>query len=240
MTCLADIDALILAGGLGTRIRPVLGETPKVLAPVAGRPFLDHLLGQFSRFGARRIVLSLGFGAVAVRDYLADRRNCGLDVVVVVEAEPLGTAGAVRHARAALHTDPVLVVNGDSFVDADFCALVKHHRALGTKATILCTEVADGGRYGGVTIAPDGRIAAFAEKSSEGRAVVSAGVYAVSALLLDEIAAGSSRSLEHDVFERSPSRSLGAFVGRFRFVDIGTPTSLVDAQQILQVVGTSI
>src|SRR5579883_1653402 len=129
--CLAPVDILVLAGGLGTRIRPVLGGTPKVLAPIRGRPFLSYLLRWLTNFGARRVQLALGEGAAAVQGYLRDFCDPALAVTAVIEPHPLGTAGAVRFARARLRSDPVLVMNGDSFVGADLCAFLAFHRANG-------------------------------------------------------------------------------------------------------------
>ncbi len=233
--CLESIDVLVLAGGLGTRVRAVLGDTPKLLAPVAGKPYLAHLLGWLRRFGARRVVFALGFGARAVVDYLGGHRVDGLAVETVIEPGPLGTGGALRFARHALRTDPVMVMNGDSFVDADLCGFLAHHLQAGASASLLCTEVEDTGRYGRVVIDEGGRIQAFLEKNPahRGTGAVSAGVYLLSARLLDEIAVGAAASLEKDVFERLPPGTLAAHVGRYRFIDIGTPDSLANAAQVL-------
>jgi len=232
--CLHSIDALILAGGLGTRLRSAVPDLPKVLAPVAGRPFLHHLLEWIARFGARRIVLSLGYRADAVRRFLAETAFPRLEIATIAEPEPLGTAGAIRFARHMLTTDPVLVLNGDSFVDADLCALLARHRAAGTPGTLLCAEIGDASRYGRVELDPAGLIQGFREKTSgpSGRATINAGVYALSARLLDEIAAGHARSLEHDIFAQLPPGSLAALTGGYRFVDIGTPESLASADRI--------
>jgi NDP-sugar pyrophosphorylase family protein len=217
--CLATLDVLVIAGGLGTRIQSALGDTPKLLAPIGGRPYLAYLLDWLRRFGAKRIVLGLERNKSSYDD---------LTVVTVTEPEPLGTAGAIRFARANLRTDPVLVMNGDSFADADLCAFVAHHRRARAKATLLCAEVEDAGRYGRVELDGDGRIAGFIEKDPDfhGKSAVSAGVYLFSAALLDEIAGGGAVSLERDVFGRAPSGSLDAFAGPFAFIDIGTPESL--------------
>ena len=234
--CLATLDVLVIAGGLGTRIQPILGDTPKLLAPIGGRPYLAYLLDWLRDFGAKRIVLSLGHRAQAVVDFLDRHKSSYEDqsVVTVTEPRPLGTAGAIRFARPNLRTDPVLVMNGDSFVDADLCAFVAHHRRAQAKATLLCTEVDDAGRYGRIELDGEGRIRGFNEKDPDlhGRSIVSAGVYLFSAALLDEIAASSATSLEHDVFTRAPSGSLNAFAGRFAFIDIGTPESLKLAERI--------
>ena len=236
--CLATLDVLVIAGGLGTRIQSALGDTPKLLAPIGGRPYLAYLLDWLRRFGAKRIVLGLGHRAQAVIDFL-DRNKSSYDdltVVTMTEPRPLGTAGAIRFARPNLRTDPVLVMNGDSFADADLCAFVAHHRRVGAKATLLCAEVDEAGRYGRVELDGKGRIRGFIEKDPNfhGKSVVSAGVYLFSAALLDEIAAGDAVSLEHDVFGRAPSGSLDAFTGRFAFIDIGTPESLKLAERVLR------
>jgi NDP-sugar pyrophosphorylase family protein len=228
--CLATVDVFVIAGGLGTRIKSALGDTPKLLAPIGGRPYLAYLLDWLRRFGAKHIVLGLGHRAQAIIDFLDQNRSSYDDLTVetVTEPQPLGTAGAIRFARSNLRTDPVLVMNGDSFVDADLCALVTHHRRAAAKATLLCAEVEDAGRYGRIELDVEGRILGFIEKDPNfhGRSVVSAGVYLFSAALLDAIAASGATSLEHDVFGRAPSGSLAAFAGRFAFIDIGTPESL--------------
>lgn len=232
--CLSSLDVLILAGGLGTRIRPVLGDIPKLLAPIAGRPYLWHLLRWLRRFGARRIVLSLGHAAQPIIDYVRDNAPSDLVLETVVEPYPMGTAGAIRFSRQALHTDPVLIMNGDSFADADLCALVARHAETNAPATILCAEVDDGSRYGRVLIDPQGRIERFAEKDAGGgTATINAGVYVFSASLLDQITAGDAVSLERDVFERLPPGTPAAFAGRFNFIDIGTPESLAIADQLI-------
>ncbi len=218
----------MLAGGLGTRIRPVLGDVPKLLAPISGQPYLWYLLNWLRRFGAKRVVLGLGHGAEAIKEYLRQHPARELAVETVIEPGPLGTAGAIRFAADQLHTDPVVVMNGDSFADADLCELLARHAASGAPGTILCAEVEDGGRYGRMSVNGEGRIEAFVEKDPnyKGRARINAGIYVFSRSLLDNMAAGEAVSLEHDVFARLPAGTLAAHVGRFNFIDIGTPESL--------------
>jgi NDP-sugar pyrophosphorylase family protein len=237
--CLASIDILVLAGGLGTRIRPVLGDTPKLLAPIGGRPYLWHLLEWLRKFGARRIVLGLGHGAGAVLDYLRAQPAAGLDILTLLEPSPLGTAGAIRFARAQLRSDPVLVLNGDTFVNANLCALLARQRETSALGTLLCVDVDDAGRYGRLMLDDSGRIKGFAEKdpSFRGAASVSGGVYALSAKLLDWIAAGDAKSIEYDVFQRLPAGDLAAYSGRFDFIDIGTPESLAAAADVFRGAG---
>jgi NDP-sugar pyrophosphorylase family protein len=235
--CLEDIDVFVIAGGLGTRIQPVLGNVPKLLAPISGRPYLAYLLDWLRQFGAARVVLGLGHQAQAVVDFLKHDATSHRDLAVetVVEPQPLGTGGAVRFARGSLRTDPVLVMNGDSFADADLCKFLEHHQRVKAKATLLCVEVDDAGRFGRVELDQAGRIKGFVEKDPafHGAGPVSAGVYLFSAALLDEIAAGNGRSLERDVFSRAPAGSFDAFTGRFTFIDIGTPESLALAGEVI-------
>lgn len=234
--CLGPVDVFVLAGGLGTRIQPVLGDVPKLLAPIGGRPFIDFLFDWLRGFGARRVVLGLGHRAQAILDYLAEHPpEEGLSVETVLEPRPLGTAGAIRLARHLLHSDPVLVMNGDSFVAADLCDFVARHRNSDARATILCTDVADASRYGRVLLDGAGHIVRFAEKdqSAAGPGLINAGVYLLSAPLLNEIAAGAAVSLERNVFERLPAASLAAVEGTFDFIDIGTPESLAGAAEVI-------
>jgi NDP-sugar pyrophosphorylase family protein len=225
--CLRSVDIYILAGGLGTRIRPVLGDVPKLLAPIRRRTYLDYLLDWLRQFGARRIVLGLGHAADAIKNHLAAHPPPNLTIVTVVEPRPLGTAGAIRFARAQFHTDPVLVLNGDTFADADLCKFLISHRQAGARGTMLCTKVLNSGRYGRVLIDENGLINGYVEKdptwSDEG--IINAGIYLFSAALLDDIAAGGGPSLENDVFSRLKPGSLAAFTECANFVDIGTPES---------------
>jgi NDP-sugar pyrophosphorylase family protein len=233
---LAEIDVAILAGGLGTRLRGVLGETPKVLAPVGDKAFLDHLFAWLKGFGARRIVLCLGHRAEKVLDHLIDHLPDGLEVVTVVEPEPLGTAGGLRYARDKLLSDPVLVMNGDTFVDADLGAFVTAYRKSGSAASILATAVPSMARYGRLELDAGGMIRRFAEKdpSDTGPGLINAGLYLFSAGWLDQLAASSAASLERDMLTAAPPGTYHAVpTGETAFIDIGTPESLASAGAVL-------
>jgi mannose-1-phosphate guanylyltransferase len=226
--CLESIDVLVLAGGLGTRVAAVLGDKPKLLASVGARPYIAHLIDWLDSFGARRIVLGLGHLAGPVLAYLETNPQPGLEIEPVIEPFPLGTAGAIRFARDRLKSDPVMVINGDSLVDADLCHLIDRHRNAGKLGTLLCTAVEDTSRYGRVVIDSQQHISGFVEKdaNSHTSGTISAGVYLLSARLLDDIADHSYTSLERDVFAHQPPGALTALVGRYRFIDIGTPETL--------------
>ena len=231
-SAIADIDALILAGGLGSRLAGVLGDIPKVLAPVEGRPFLDYQLDYLVGEGVRKVVLSLGHRAEMVLAHLAQKK-LAVPVETVVEPRPLGTAGAITFARSTLGTDPVLLLNGDTWLDLDLAAMLAQHRAFpGVLATLSCVAVDDTRRYGAVELSGDGSIARFVEKDqlSSSAGLVNGGVYLLSARLLDSLAAMSGSSLERDVLPRLPAGTLRSYiVRRANFLDIGTPESYARA-----------
>ena len=228
--CLATIDVVILAGGLGTRLRPAIGTLPKILAPVAGRPFLDHLLDRLAGFGVRRVILALGYRADAVQTAIAARAPATMTLVPLVEPEPLGTAGALRFVRRSILSDPVLVLNGDSVTEVDLCAFLAAHRRTAAAISMVCTEAADTGRFGRIDIAPAGRVAGFREKAETGGpGLINAGIYLLAAPVLDAIAGSAASSFEREILAVQPTGTIHAFAGRFAFIDIGTPQSLSEA-----------
>lgn len=238
---LGAIDVVILAGGLGTRLSAVLPDAPKVLAPVAGRPFLEHVLGWLSEQGARRVILALGSKAGAVLSYLKTQRFGALEIVPMVEPEPLGTAGAVGHVFQAIRNFPVMVMNGDTLVEADLEAFVASHVKTGARASILCACTSDAQRYGSVVIHKSGCVERFEEKkpgaaspSQMNGGWVNAGVYLFERGFAEDIAQLRRGSLERDVLQRMPALSLHAFTTSGRFLDIGTPESLAGAAAFLE------
>lgn len=232
---LSGIDVVILAGGLGTRIRGVLGDTPKVLAPINHRPFLDHLLDHLAGLGAGRAVLSLGVGADQVVAHLR-RRPPPLPVVPVVEPAPLGTGGALRHVMPGLAGDPVMVMNGDTWLEADFAAFLAEYRRAGRMVGVLCVPVDDVSRYGRIEMEADGCVTRFAEKDPDqaGPGWINGGALLLSRAALDLLASESGPSLERDFLGRLPPGSIhGWRAAGATFIDIGTPDSLAEAVHVL-------
>ncbi len=234
--CLNDIDVIILAGGLGTRIRDTLGDTPKLLASVNDRPFLDFLIGRLKGFGAGRLVLGLGHLGGRVEEHLKSHPPEGIDIVTLIEPEPLGTAGALRFIAPRIESDPVMVMNGDSFTGADLCDFVQAHRRSGAEGSILATEVEDTAEFGRLNVSPEGRVLEFSEKDSgqTGPGLINAGVYLFSTAMMEKIEAMEGPSLERDVFQSLAPGTLGAVVGQGPFIDIGTPERLAAAAEVLK------
>ena len=235
-TCLNDIDVVVLAGGLGTRIRDTLGDTPKLLAMVNGRPFLDFLMGRLKGFGAGRLILSLGHLGERVVEHLESHPPEGLDIVTLIEPGPLGTAGALRFVARLVESDPVMVMNGDSFTGADLCEFVQAHRRSGAEGSILAAEVADTAEFGRLKMSPEGRVLEFSEKdpSQTGPGLINAGVYLFSTAMMEKIEGMEGPSLERDVFPAMDPGTLGAVVGQGPFIDIGTPEDLRRAADVLK------
>lgn len=227
------IDALILAGGRGTRLQSVVSDVPKPLAPVGGRPFLDYQLAALARSGSiGTVVLSLGFQAEKVVDHCT-RNPPPLPVTFVTEKEALGTGGGVRFALGSTSARHVLVINGDSMFDWDVPALSAAHEGSGLDATLALVEVDDVGRYGTVTL-DDGRIGSFVEKSrASGPGLINAGFILFERSILEALP-GGAYSLEQDVLvDLAQWGRLGGVGFRSDFIDIGLPETYAAAGNVV-------
>lgn len=229
------VDVVVLAGGLGTRLRSVLPDLPKPLAPVDGRPFLSYLIDVWAASGAvSRVVLSSGYLAAKIDAFL-ESTHFSLPVLSVVEAQPLGTGGAVLHvAQEIALSDPFFVLNGDSFLNVDAQGLLKRHLDSGVDATLTVARVDDAGRFGTVRLEGE-RVSAFQEKRGVAEpAWINAGVYALSHALLPSFPEGAS-SLERDVLPlRAAEGRLGCWREDGELLDIGLPETLAKAAEFLR------
>lgn len=227
---LEGIDVLILAGGLGSRLRDALPGRQKVTAEIQGRPFVDYLIDQFVREGARHIILAAGHLSSQVESLAQRPRGDGVVVYVSIEPEPLGTAGAIVYARSKFTSDTVLVANGDSFADIDIAALMAFHKEKKAVLTLSLITVDDGGRYGAVETDEQQRITEFREKQPTTGAVnINAGVYVFERTLIDELEEGRQLSLELDVLPSLIGQEVYAQRHQASFIDIGTPETLEKA-----------
>ena len=220
---LARIPVAILAGGLGTRLRPAIGDRQKVVAAVEGRPFLAILLDQVAAAGFRDVVLCVGHRADEVEAALGASHG-PLRLRYSREAEPLGTGGALRLALPLLDGPELLVMNGDSFCEVDLAAAWTWHRAHGAEATLVAVEVSDASRYGRVEMDAADRVRRFTEKQEDGRpGWINAGIYLLASRLVAALPAGRALSLERDVLPGWTGGALYGYRVRGRFIDIGTP-----------------
>ena len=233
-----DVTAAILAGGLGTRLRSVVTDRPKVLAPVCGRPYLTYLLDQLAAASVREVVLLTGHRAEQVRDALGDI-HAGLRLIYSAEPAPLGTGGALRHALPHLSAPTIVLLNGDSYCDVDLEAFARFHRAASAGVSLVLVRVPDATRFGLVRVGRSGRVLRFDEKgTSQGPGWVSAGVYLIDRVLVAEVPP-RPLSLERDLLPQwVAERRVRGFRCDGRFLDIGTPQSYALAEQFFQVAGT--
>jgi len=230
---LSDVTAAILAGGLGTRLRSVVADRPKVLAEVRGRPFLTYLFDQIAAAGIRHVVVCTGYRGEQVEATLGDTYG-SLRLEYSRELEPLGTAGALRLALPRFDSDSVLVMNGDSICRANLEAFWAWHRAQGGQATLLLVQVSDTQRFGQVRVDEAGRVLAFDEKGRQtGAGWINAGVYLFNRDLLRSIPARRAVSLEHQMFPAWIGRGLYGYRSRGGFLDIGIPEAYATAGQFL-------
>lgn len=225
----AQLDAIILAGGRGTRLASALPDRQKVTATVAGKPFFCHVLDRLGEAGIRRAVLATGHRAADVEVALHAYADSRTQVVVSTEDKPLGTGGAVRAATLSTRSDPVLVLNGDSIAEIDFAALLALHRARNAAVTIAAVRAPEPGRFGALQIAADDAVTAFVEKADGMAEWINAGVYLFAREALAAIPAGRPVSLEREVLPVLAGRRLYAAKFDVPFIDIGTPASLAAA-----------
>lgn len=226
------MQALILAGGFGTRLRSVIGaDLPKPMAAFAGRPFLAWLVLQLRREGIHDIWLLTGHGSAAVQTYFGTGDAHGVRLRYSVEPSPLGTAGALRHVLPHLEGDRFLVTNGDSFLSAPLRPLLDAHAASTAAATLALVVHPDAGRFGGVDLAPDGAIRAFREKDpAGGQGIISAGIYVVERSVIEAIPAGRTVSLEREVWPTLTDGRLRGVALEGTFTDMGVPDAFAALQ----------
>lgn len=225
------MQAVILAGGLGTRLKTVINDRPKPMAPVLDKPFLEYQINYLKKYDVREVVLCVGYMWEKIRDHFKDGKERGIRIHYAVEETPLGTGGALKNAEEFIHT-PFLMLNGDSFFNLNIKDLRNfHEQAKSGKehflGTIALTRVADRSQYGTVLLGAGAAIAAFKEKSAGENVpgLINAGIYLLEPDIFMRIPPRQKLSLEREIFPPLLAKgfSLAGYPAEGFFVDIGTP-----------------
>jgi len=229
------VRALVLVGGLGTRLRPLTHHRPKQMLPIVNRPMIEHVVSHLVSHGVDDVVLSLGYQPDGFRDVYPGGRCAGASLHYAIEPEPLDTAGAIRYAALDAGIDErFLVVNGDVLTDLDVTAFVAFHDVRAAEGTVSLHRVDDPSRYGVVLTDSRGRVSAFVEKPPRGEApsdLINAGTYVLEPSVIDRIPAGRRVSVERETFPAmAAAGSLYARADGCYWIDTGTPCEYIQAQ----------
>lgn len=224
-------EAIILAGGFGTRLQGVVKDVPKPMAPVNGRPFLTYILDYLIEYQYDKAVLSVGYLHEKIEAYFGNQYK-SLEIDYAVETEPLGTGGGILFAMSKCTTDNVLVINGDTMFKVDLDAFERFHMEKGGLLSIVLREVDDVSRYGSVVIGNDNLIALFAEKQvTFGRGYINGGVYLINRKLFEKHPQSQKFSFEKDLMTKCYTQELFyAMPSDGYFIDIGIPEDYNRAQ----------
>ncbi|WP_395726207.1 sugar phosphate nucleotidyltransferase [Nakamurella sp.] len=225
-----QVDAVILVGGQGTRLRPLTLSAPKPMLPTAGVPFLEHLLSRIRAAGMTHVVLGTSYKAQTFAEYFGDGSSFGLDIDYVVEEVPLGTGGAIRNVADRLRADTAMIFNGDILSGLDLTALLTTHRTVGADVTLHLVQVDDARAFGCVPTDPAGRVTAFLEKSEQPPTnQINAGCYVFERSVIEQIPAGRVVSVERETFPGllAAGAVVAGHVDSSYWLDLGTPSAFV-------------
>lgn len=235
------MEAILLCGGLGTRLRSVVSDRPKPMADIAGKPFLHYLVRMLSEKGVERFVFALGYMGEQIEAYFQDGREYGISIVYSYEESPLGTGGAIRNALSKMQEEDVLILNADTYFDMDYRSLFQEQSRKCADMTIASREIEDVSRYGAILKDTDGRILRWNEKQSGSgettprRGEINGGIYVMKRSLIEKIPAGK-QSLENDCIPVWLSHSINIHALRSDgyFMDIGVPEDYRRFQEDVQ------
>lgn len=218
------MQAVLLAGGLGTRLRSVVSDRPKPMALIEEKPFMEYVVRELIRHGVDEIIFAVGYKGSMVEEYFKDGSLWGIKVSYAYEEELLGTAGAIKNAGRQVTDERFLVLNADTFYQIDYSRLIKMSDERDLDMALVLREVPDVSRYGQAVL-DDGWLTAFDEKLEEASpGTINGGVYYLRRSLLNDIPEGKV-SLEHEMIPKwlSEEKKLGGIVNDGYFIDIGIP-----------------
>ncbi len=225
-----DVDAVVLVGGRGTRLRPLTLSAAKPMLPTAGVPFLEHLLSRVRAAGMTHVVLGTSYRADTFTEYFGDGSAFGLEIDYVVEDSPLGTGGAIRNVYDKLRADTVMVFNGDILSGVDLQSLLQTHESNDADVTLHLVRVDDPRAFGSVPTDDEGRVQAFLEKTEDPPTdQINAGCYVFKRSVIEGIPAGQVVSVERDTFPGllAGGGRVWGHVDSSYWLDLGTPAAFV-------------
>lgn len=226
------MEAIVLAGGFGTRLTHVVSDVPKPMAPVGGKPFLEYVLADVARKGIHRIVLAVGYKRECIMAHFGDTFQ-GMEILYSQEETPLYTGGAIRRALTLCREPTVFVINGDTFFDVPLQAMAAEHAQKGAALSIAVKKMRPIERYGTVRFSPEGQITGFQEKQPLPQGYINGGIYRINAKLLTPYP--EAFSFEKQVLEKDFARHrMHAFIAGGYFIDIGIPEDYYRAQREMQ------
>ncbi len=230
---LGSLSAVILAGGLGTRLRSLVHDRPKVMAMVAGRPFVEWLVLSLQSAGIRHIVFCVGYLGDMIKEYFQDGTDWGIRIDYSCELALQGTGGALRECLPYVQSNPVLILNGDSFCQVNIAKYLRWHFSIPRAASMVVVKTDNAERFGSVRMGKNGLVENFKEKTSKlDSAWINAGMYILSREILASIPLNRPASLEKEVLPLWVHRGLWGFPTHGAFVDMGTPTGLREAESV--------
>ena len=225
------MEAIILAGGFGTRLRPAVADLPKSMANIIGRPFLEFLLDRLIQSGIKHVVLSVGYMHEIIMDHFKSAYK-SLKISYAIETEPLGTGGGIRMAMRQANSENVLVLNGDTLFMLDIKTFSDFHNSRKSLFSIALRQVESTSRYGSVIIDNEGIISGFTEKNEqESSGLINAGIYLISRKYIIELPLPEVFSIEKDLIQKAFQTNLFyGFPDSGYFIDIGIPEDYIRAQ----------
>jgi len=227
------VEAIVLAGGLGTRLRSVISDLPKPMAPVNDRPFLSYILDFLKESGVEKAILAVGYKAKTIQDFFQSDYK-GLSITYSLEEEPLGTGGAILKALDQTQTSNILIINGDTFFKIPIKELYQFHLLKNAALSLAARLMNQSSRYGSIALGADHQIIGFAEKSSDSTPLINGGVYIVQKEFLIDLDFPQKFSFERDFLEKHYRN--GLFYGLpfdAPFIDIGIPEDYIRVQSQL-------
>jgi len=230
------IDAVILAGGKGTRLRSIIPDLPKPLALINGKPFLDVLLAQLESFACvNRVVMAVGYKSDMIINRYTDNPAYDFNILFSMEKDLLGTGGAIKQAISLTRSDDILVLNGDSYVEVNIGDFMAAHKRTNAFATIALKEAEDANRFGRVEIDEQKRVLLFKEKvKNKAPSFINAGMYLMKRDIFNDVEEGRVLSLEREILPQLVVSGVYGYVASGKFIDIGIPETYKIADKYLR------